>query len=401
MGIRELAGLSSDAKHLAIYNGAYNFASGLYGFIAVFYVTSLGYSAAFFGALSAAGEAALVISLLGAPHVASRTGARGSIAAGTALTAASVAALAFSSTPPMLMASFIGAGTGQALVSPNLSSLISTSEPGERRTAAFVASGFLGQVGAFLGTALSGTMADALQPEVGRVDAYRWVIAAASLAMASAVAASAGVKLDLRPGQNPWRIRREDLGTMWRLVAAATMIGAGAGFLIPFFPLQFKYRFGSSASYISLLFSTTNAAMAALMLYMPELERRLGSLNAIVGSWALATALMVIMPASSRTPFGEAIFSALYLGRTTVMNAIGPVQSSFELSMLAPDERPAFSSLETISWNAANAATVALGGLIMQQSLDAPFYVCGAFYSAAAAFYYASFRGSAGRRRAP
>jgi len=396
LGIRELAGLSSNAKDLAIYNGAYNFASGLYGFIAIFYVTSLGYSAAFFGGLSAAGEAALVVSLLGAPHIASRTGARGSIAAGTALTAISVAALAFSSTPPMLMASFIGAGMGQALVSPNFSSLVSTSEPGERRTAAFVASGFLGQVGAFAGTALSGTMADALQPDVGRIDAYRWVIAAASLVMVSAVAASARVKMDLRPGQNPWRMRRKDLGTIWRLVAAATMIGAGAGFLIPFFPLQFKYRFGSSASYISLLFSTTNAVMAALMLYMPELERRLGSLNAIVGSWALATAMMVLMPASSGMPFGAAIFSALYLGRTTVMNAIGPVQSSFELSMLSPGDRPAFSSLETISWNAANAATVALGGMLMQYSLDLPFYVCGAFYAATAAFYYLSFRTARG-----
>jgi len=391
LGIKDLTGLSSEAKGLALYSGAYNFASALYGFITIFYVTALGYSTAFFGALSAIGEAALVLSLLATPHVASRTGAKGSVILGTAITATSVLGLATFSAPAALGAAFAGTGVGQAMVSPTFSSLVSAAEPRERRTAAFVASGVTNQLGAFVGTALSGTLADLLQPSLGRIGAYRIVLAVASASMAPALLLIYKTSVDLRPGSNPWRMSKVSRRAAWKLIVAAILIGAGAGFLIPYFPLQFKYRFGSSTAYISQLFSVTNIVMAVIMLYMPELERRLGSLRSIVGSWIVATALMVAMPAAAELPFGVVAFSALYLARTTVMNAIGPVQSSFELSMMDPGDRPTFSSLETLAWNAANAGTVVLGGIIMQTSLDVPFYICGIFYMAAAIFYYSSF----------
>ncbi len=398
LGLGDLAGLSGEARKLAMYYGVYSFAGALYGFISIFYVTALGYSAAFFGELSAIGEASLVLSLLATPHVASKAGARGAAILGTGITAASALGLAVSSAPIALGAAFAGAGVGQAMVSPTFSSLVSAAEPRERRTAAFVASGVSNQLGAFVGTALSGTAADILQPSLGRIGAYRMVIAMASAAMIPAILLIQGTPVDLRPNGNPWRMGEASRRVAWRLIAAAMLIGAGAGFLIPYFPLQFKYRFGSSTAYISQLFSVTNLVMAVIMLYMPELERRLGSLRSIVGSWIIATAFMVAMPAAAEMPFGLDAFSALYLLRTTVMNAIGPVQSSFELSMIDPSDRPAFSSLETLAWNAANAGTVVLGGIIMQASLDAPFYICGVFYAAAAVFYYGSFAHGADAR---
>ncbi len=389
MGLGDLRELSGDARALAAYSLVYYFAYSLYGFIMVFYVLALGYSIAFFGALSAAGEAALVLSLPLAPHVASKVGARGTAFLGTAITALSIGASILPN-PMSLGASFVGVGVGQAMISPSLSSLVSAAEPSERRTAAFAVSGAANQLGSFAGTALSGTLADLLQGGLGRVDAYRVVLA---LSAASAVPAAVIVRrgrADVRSRGNPWRMGEGSRRVAWRLILAAILIGAGAGFLIPYFPLQFKYRFGLSTAYISQIFSATNLAMAFLMLYMPELERRLGSLRSIVGSWTVATAAMLAMP-SVGALLGAPAFSALYLIRTTIMNAIGPVQSSFELSMIDPGDRPAFSSLESMAWNAANAATVALGGVLMQMSLDAPFYVCGAFYLAAAAFYYSSF----------
>ncbi len=135
--------------------------------------------------------------------------------------------------------------------------------------------------------------------------------------------------------------------------------------------------------------------MAFLMLYMPYIERMRGPLRSIVSSWTVSTLFMIAMPLSGIFGFmALPIFSTFYFFRTIIMNAISPVQSSFELSMLKEQHRPVASSLETLAWNAANAGTVILGAVVMKYSLNLPFYICAIFYISASLLYYRFFRNS-------
>jgi len=198
-------------------------------------------------------------------------------------------------------------------------------------------------------------------------------------------------KVNIR-GSRP-KFREQGYGIIYRLMLPAMLIGAGAGFLIPYFPVQFKDRFGASVQLISLIFSLTSLFMAFFMLYMPYIERNRGSLRSIVSSWLLSTAFMIAMPLTGIFGFmALPLFSAFYFFRTVIMNAISPVQSSFELSLLKEQYRPIASSLETLAWNAANSGTVVLGAIIMRYSLNLPFYICAIFYIFASLLYYRFFR---------
>lgn len=386
---REYASLSSSSRSLAAYYLLYGVSSGLSGFIAIFYVISLGYSEVFYGALSSAGGFSYVAFLMLSPYVSRRIGARKALAVGTGLYSASSAALAASASPATLFAAFVASGASGALIYPNFSSLVSVSEERNRLTSSYSLSGFSNQIGAFAGTALSGYLADSLKALIGQPGSYRAVIAIASAVAAASLVEPLKRGPDIRPG--PLR-RRSGLRMMWRPLVAAALIGAGAGFLIPYFQLQFKYRFNAPVQQISLVFSAANLAIAIIMLFMPAVERALGSLNSIVWSWIAATLFMIAMPFVSGLPAGFYLFSSFYIIRTVIMNAIGPVQSSFEMSLFQEQERPFFSSAENFIWNATNSATVVAGGIIMQESLNMPFFICGAFYLSASAVYYTLMR---------
>ncbi len=383
---RGYARLSRASRSLALYYLLYGISSGLSGFITIFYIISLGFNEVLYGALSSAGGFSYVAFLIASPYISRRIGARRALALGTGIYSASSAAIAASASAPALFVAFAASGASGALIYPSFSSLVSVSEDRSLLTKSYSLSGFSNQMGAFAGTALSGYLADSLKALLGQPGSYRAVIA-----VASAVAAASIVEpLRKGPDIKPKEIRAmASFRAMWRPLVAAGLIGAGAGFLIPYFQLQFRYRFNAPAQQISLVFSIANLAIAIIMLFMPAVEQALGSLNSIAGSWAVATLFMIAMPLVAASSVGFYLFSGFYIIRTVIMNAIGPVQSSFEMSLFNDQDRPLFSSVENFVWNAANSATVVFGGIMMQESLNMPFYVCGAFYFTASALYYA------------
>jgi MFS family permease len=383
--------LTKDTKMLVLYYGVENVGSAMGSFITVFYVISLGYGLIFYGVLTAVGGISFVAFLLPMSSSYTLLGSKRSVMIGTVLQAASDIMIGVSTERATILSSAVVWSLGASMISPNFGALISKSENIDMRTHGFSASGFMSQIGAFAGTAASGIVSSLLYPFVGRVNAYRlvFVISATIILFSVSPAMLSGVNIR---GSRP-KFREQSYGIIYRLMIPALLIGAGAGFLIPYFPVQFKERFGASVQLISLIFSLTSLFMAFFMLYMPYIERNRGSLRSIVSSWMLSTVFMIAMPLTDI--FGSMalpLFSTFYFFRTVIMNAISPVQSSFELSLLKEQYRPIASSLETLAWNAANSGTVVLGAIVMKYSLNLPFYICAAFYISASVLYYRFFR---------
>lgn len=383
--------LTQDTKRLVVYYGVENIGSAMGSFITIFYVLSLGYGLVFYGALTAVGGISFVAFLLPMSSSSTLLGSKRSVIVGTVLQAASDVIIGFSTERAAILSSAIVWSLGSSMITPNYGALVSKSENIEMRTHGFSASGFMSQIGAFAGTAASGIVSSAFYPYVGRVNAYRLVFMISAAIMLLSVYPAILSKVNIR-GSRP-KFREQSYGIIYRLMLPAMLIGAGAGFLIPYFPVQFKDRFGASVQLISLIFSLTSLFMAFFMLYMPYIERNRGSLRSIVSSWLLSTAFMIAMPLTGIFGFmALPLFSAFYFFRTVIMNAISPVQSSFELSLLKEQYRPIASSLETLAWNAANSGTVVLGAIIMRYSLNLPFYICAIFYIFASLLYYRFFR---------
>ncbi|MDG6932768.1 MAG: hypothetical protein JRN00_07170 [Nitrososphaerota archaeon] len=389
--IRKYRYLTNDTKKLVLFYGIESAGSAMGSFISIFYIISLGYGLVFYGIFTAVGGISFVAFLLPMSSSSSFLGSKRSVMLGTAFQALSDVLIGFSTQRTAIISSAVVWSLGTSLLSPNYGALVSKSESAEMRTHGFSASGFTSQMGTFAGTAASGMLASALYQYVGRVDSYRAVfLASAAIIMISMYPARIS-SVNIR-GSMP-KLKEQSYGIIYRLMIPAMLIGAGAGFLIPYFPVQFKERFGASVQLISIIFSLTNLFMAFFMLYMPYIERNRGSLRSIVSSWMVSTFFMIAMPLAGVFGFmALPIFSAFYFFRTVIMNAISPVQSSFELSLLKEQHRPLASSLETLAWNAANAGTVILGAMVMRYSLDLPFYICAAFYISASLLYYRFFR---------
>lgn len=390
----EYRALNESAKRLATYTLFNNFATNLGGFITVFFVLYLGYGVVFYGILNALGGFAFFSFLIPSSYLTYLKGSRRTVAAGSTLQAISYFMIFLYPSRTTLLASSIVGSIGSSMNSAALNPLISKSESLQNRTKAFSLNYFSNNIGAFVGTALSGSLADILKTRVGYDLSYRLIFAfSAAILLLSSYLVSR-VKTDLKPSPPKINLKDENFKTIYKLAIPAGLIGAGAGFLIPYFPLQFKYRFNLSVSVISAIFSITSLFMAFFSLYMPSLERRLGSLRAIVSSWVTATTFMIVMPFVGflgRGTVAEALFSAFYLLRTVTMNVISPVQSSFELSLLSDEYKSIGSSIETLAWNSLYSITVTFGAYLMNWSLNAPFFVCAAFYYASAAIYYKFF----------
>ncbi|MGC8569462.1 MAG: MFS transporter [Nitrososphaeria archaeon] len=400
--LSEYFSLSGDSKLISAASLMTNFGSNMGGFLTVFYVLSLGYGLVFFGLLNTVGAISYVVLLLPASSLSYAIGSRKSLMLSAGLQGTAGALLSISTTRGAFIASSVLGSMGMAISTANMGPLISKAERIERRTHAFSLNYFMYTMGGFAGTALSGTSLDLLRPFLGDIGSYRAVYALSSAAALASLFFIKRIGVDIRSRIPLLKPNEQNSRTIAKMMTASSLIGAGAGFLIPYFSIQFKYRFSISIAAISVIFSLTNLFMAFMALLMPRIEGIRGSLRTIVGSWVAATTVMVLMPfVGALDGLSFPLFSAFYLIRTTLMNAISPVQSSFEMSMLDEQYRSIGASLENLAWNLTYAVTVTLGAVLMKISLNYPFYACAAFYYSSAVLYYLFFRsrGEAGQRQ--
>lgn len=303
--------------------------------------------------------------------------------------------LLFFTSIPLLVISAIFMGLSWAFTQPSFGSLLASAASVNERNYVFSMKGFSNLIGMSLGTVISGYF-----PSIGKIllsselDGYRISFILSILISIVLVILIRKIGTDIRIGREKRISLPKDVRTtLIKLTVPAMLIGFGAGFVIPYFQLQFKYRFGISIESISYIFAFTDVLMAILMLYIPFIAERMGTLKAIVSLWLLATITLFMMPFVSYLPLGFYLFSSLYVMRTILMNVAGPIQSSFEFSLIPRDYRMITSSLLSLAWVGMNSLSAYFGGVLIVYSLNIPFYICTAFYLTSALMYWIFFRG--------
>jgi predicted MFS family arabinose efflux permease len=292
------------------------------------------------------------------------------------------------------MVSSILMGLSWSFIQPSFGSLLASSSTPEERNYVFSLNGFSNLIGVSAGTVLGGYF-----PSIGlnllrnEYFGYKlsFIVSAAIFIILFLLVNRIDVDIKIEKGRRisiPGDVRN----TLIKLTIPAMLIGFGAGFVIPYFQLQFKYRFGVSIESISYIFAITDVIMAILMLYIPFIAEKVGSLRTIVSLWLLATLSLFLMPFISYLPLGFYLFSSLYVIRTILMNVASPIQSSFEFSLIPSEYRMITSSLLSLAWVGMNSLSAYLGGILITYSLNIPFYICTTFYLSSAIMYWIFFR---------
>ncbi|BCS92535.1 MFS transporter [Metallosphaera javensis (ex Sakai et al. 2022)] len=117
--------------------------------------------------------------------------------------------------------------------------------------------------------------------------------------------------------------------------AVDSLIGLGAGALLPLISLWFSLAFNVSRLLLTPLFVTSQLSLSLGTLVAPKLGEKLGKVRAIVYTHVLAIALLFLIPFSPTF----LLASILYVMRNVSMNMTSPLFSSLVLQLVPREER--------------------------------------------------------------
>ncbi|WP_407308642.1 MFS transporter [Desulfosporosinus sp. SB140] len=167
-----------------------------------------------------------------------------------------------------------------------------------------------------------------------------------------------------------------------------SLIGFGAGLVIPFFNVFLTQRLKAPTSIVGIVMSSSQIGMALTGLLAPFLIAKLGKVNAVVVSQlaSIPFLLMIALPQS----LGIVILS--FLLRSALMNMSSPISSGFTMEITPSEQRATVSSLIGMAQNLSRAVSAALGGWLMQvTNYSVPYFLTSVLYLLASLYYWKVF----------
>lgn len=187
---------------------------------------------------------------------------------------------------------------------------------------------------------------------------------------------------------SPWDQLRElaevDWGLQLKLALPATLIGLGAGLIIPFLNLYFRDRFGLTPAAIGILFAVMQGFMVVGNLFGPAVSKRLGLVRGVVATQLASVPFMLALALSGSFP----VVVASFFLRGGLMNMNQPLTTHFAMEMVPEREHAITNSLLTLSWYVAWSISADIGGaLIQRRGYTEPLLLAAGLYVVASILY--------------
>ncbi len=214
-------------------------------------------------------------------------------------------------------------------------------------------------------------------------------LAVAGLAFASPV----GIGYLLRGYSEPERRvvegKKGSLRPLWKFSGLNSMIGLGAGFIIPLIATWFYLRFAIPDTYSGPLLAVSNMTIALAAIASPILAKKLGSVRAIVFTQGSSTVFMIAIVVAPTA----VVAGILYVVRAALMNMSSPLSDSFLMGIIPPEQRSLASAVNSLVWRLPNSLTTVAGGIILATGdFSLPFYLATAFYVVGITGFFVVFR---------
>ena len=145
-----------------------------------------------------------------------------------------------------------------------------------------------------------------------------------------------------------------DWGLIMNALIPTIMIAVGAGFTIPFINLFFQSVHGIDSRYFSIIGSFSFVLVAAMLLFIPFIQRHYGYRTAIVTFQGLAVLALFVMASTewySTYSFAMPIAVIAYLLRQPLMNVAGPSTSELSLNYVGERNQEILSALQAAVWS--------------------------------------------------
>jgi len=371
------------------------------------YLSNLGFSGEVIGAITAASSFATTIGLIPFAIAADRYGRKPFVVWG--FLSATLAYLFFAFTRDLnslLVAAAIGGiglagGLSTAVWTPAWTALISEKASAEKRTSAFAWSQGIWTIALTAGSAAS------VLPAFFRVRfnstfltsyEYPFLIFAALSILSGLVLLPISEAKDIPAGLNGGRhwslFPKKSRPQIVKFSATFGLVGFATGIGIQLLSLWFKRMYGTSETSLGPWFAMAEITSLIVVPIVPRITKSLGSSKSVLISQGLSAGLLASMVLAPTYQFAAAILVA----RNFFMNLAWPVQQSYLMGTVTPDERASASAITYTIWGIGNSFSPILAGYFLSQtsflSLSAPLLIGGAVYLASSVAFYVLFRGT-------
>lgn len=183
-------------------------------------------------------------------------------------------------------------------------------------------------------------------------------------------------------------LRLKSIGKIGKL-SVESLIGLGAGMILPIMSLWFYLRFNVTAQEMSPIFAISNATLAFSTFFAPRLSKKFGRVRSIIYTHIIGIILLIFLPLSN----SYIMASIIFVLRNSAMNMTGPLFSSLILNLIPEEERARGQSLINLIDSLPRSFGPSLGGYFFYiGQLSTPFFITATLYSIATFGFYMFFK---------
>src|SRR3989441_1897208 len=183
--------------------------------------------------------------------------------------------------------------------------------------------------------------------------------------------------------------RRGSIRVLLRFSAINSLIGLGAGLIIPLIGTWLRLKFGVPDTYSGPFLAVSGITIAFSAVGSSRLSAKFGLLKSIVMTSGSSTLFMFSLA------FIPSVFVAggVYVVRAAMMNMSAPLMDSYLMGIITPDRRGLASSISAIIWRLPNSVSTIAGGFLLASGrYDLPWIAASLLYATAIGILYVNFR---------
>lgn len=178
-------------------------------------------------------------------------------------------------------------------------------------------------------------------------------------------------------------------GNALKFVVYNTVIGFGAGLVIPFFSVYLKFALNIDNEKVGIIMGLSQLGLVLGGFLVPYISKLLGREMTVVVCQLLSIPFLI----SIVFPQGIFVMGLSFFLRSTLMNLNQPLIQNISLETVEYENRALMSSVISMSSNATRALSMIVAGYLMENvSYTAPYYITVILYLIGTVIFYRSFK---------
>lgn len=178
-------------------------------------------------------------------------------------------------------------------------------------------------------------------------------------------------------------------GQALKFVIYNTIIGFGAGLVVPFFSVYLKFSLNIDNEKVGIIMGLSQIGLVIGGLLVPYISKILGRENTVVVCQLLSIPFLI----SIAFPQGIFVLGVSFFLRSTLMNLNQPLIQNISLETVEYESRALMSSIVSVSSNVTRALSMIIAGYLMEKvSYNFPYYITVVLYIIGTSVFYRSFK---------